>query len=73
VARLLQPDIIIITDWVIIVMLDGDVSHLTTKDFDQVYEPGHDTWLLMDALKEYLPEYLIKLSPISTVLCLEVG
>jgi len=46
-----------------------DISHLTVKDFNNVYEPAEDTFLLMDAL-EADKTTLLNLKPI---VCLEVG
>jgi len=29
---------------------DPDMDHLTSQDFDNVYEPNDDTWLFVDSL-----------------------
>ncbi|KAF9786059.1 S-adenosyl-L-methionine-dependent methyltransferase [Thelephora terrestris] len=46
-----------------------DLSHLTRKDYDLVYEPAEDTFILLDALEQDAEE-LKRLRP---SLCLEVG
>lgn len=44
-------------------------NHIDSKDFDHVYEPAEDSFLLIDALEKDL-EYLSSKKPI---FCLEVG
>ncbi|OAD77104.1 hypothetical protein PHYBLDRAFT_123093 [Phycomyces blakesleeanus NRRL 1555(-)] len=46
-----------------------DLSHLTTKDFDRLYEPAEDTFLLLDALEEDATW----LQSNNSRLCLEIG
>ncbi|KAI9309469.1 S-adenosyl-L-methionine-dependent methyltransferase [Cunninghamella echinulata] len=46
-----------------------DLSHLSAKDFDNIYEPAEDTFLLLDALEE--DQELIK--SLKPSLCLEIG
>jgi len=46
-----------------------DLSHLTESDYDQVYQPAEDSFLLLDALEQELP-HLLSLHPSIAV---EVG
>ena len=40
-----------------------DYSHLTTKDYESVYEPLEDTFLFLDALEKDI-NYLNSLNPL---------
>ena len=44
-------------------------SHLTSEDYNYVYEPSEDTFLLLDALEIELP-YLLEKKPLT---CVEIG
>ncbi|KAL0072230.1 S-adenosylmethionine-dependent methyltransferase [Marasmius tenuissimus] len=46
-----------------------DISHLTVKDYDLIYEPAEDTFLLLDALEQDSDE----LKALSPSTCLEIG
>ncbi|KAJ8021012.1 HemK methyltransferase family member 2 [Holothuria leucospilota] len=46
-----------------------DYSHLSVTDFDDIYEPAEDSFLLLDALEKDV-DFLNSLSPL---ICLEVG
>ncbi|KAI7907447.1 S-adenosyl-L-methionine-dependent methyltransferase [Cokeromyces recurvatus] len=46
-----------------------DLSHIKKNDFDKVYEPAEDTFLLLDALEE--DDRLIK--SLKPCICLEIG
>ncbi|KAG6891049.1 hypothetical protein C0995_014137 [Termitomyces sp. Mi166 len=46
-----------------------DLSHLTAKDYDHVYEPAEDTFLLLDALEEDERE----LKDLNPSISLEIG
>lgn len=47
-----------------------DFSHLTTKDYEHIYEPAEDTFLLLDALEKDLTNILTIQKPLVAV---EVG
>lgn len=55
------------------------LGHLTYQDFEHVYEPAEDTYLLLDALQYELkqiksnPLSLINRSELDAVFCLEIG
>lgn len=46
-----------------------DLSHATHADYDEVYEPAEDSFLLMDALEKDV----VFLTSIKPLICLEVG
>ncbi len=46
-----------------------DISHLTTKDYDKVYEPAEDSFLFLDALQEEA-DFIQSIRPL---ICLEIG
>ncbi|PVG03263.1 S-adenosyl-L-methionine-dependent methyltransferase [Serendipita vermifera] len=46
-----------------------DLSHLTRKDYENIYEPSEDTFILLDALEKDV-EFLKEKNP---RLCLEIG
>jgi len=50
------------------------LAHLSYRDYDHVYEPSHDTYLLLDALQYELqqlqPHFRDRTAPI---ICLEIG
>ncbi|KIJ45657.1 hypothetical protein M422DRAFT_59809 [Sphaerobolus stellatus SS14] len=46
-----------------------DLSHLTYKDYDHVYEPAEDTFILLDALEQDADE----LKELKPTICLEIG
>ncbi|PLW41911.1 hypothetical protein PCANC_13719 [Puccinia coronata f. sp. avenae] len=46
-----------------------DLSHLTSRDFEDVYEPAEDTFILLDAL-DADARCLVKFRP---TICLEIG
>ena len=50
---------------------DPDLSHIRTEDFQHVYEPCEDSFLMMDALKLDLVFMRSRLS--AAPLCLEIG
>lgn len=47
-----------------------DLSHLTTADFEDVYEPSDDTYLFLDAL---LSEEQFILQHVQPRVCIEIG
>merc|ERR1712126_551118 len=46
-----------------------DISHLTASDYDSVYEPAEDSFLLMDALEQDID----RLTQVPPATCVEVG
>ena len=49
---------------------DPDLSHLSSADYEHVYEPAEDSYLMMDALHAERP-FLI--SRFAQPVCVEVG
>ena len=49
---------------------DPDLSHLTSADYADVYEPAEDSYLMMDALHAEMP---FLLSRFAQPVCVEVG
>ncbi|SAM01838.1 hypothetical protein [Absidia glauca] len=46
-----------------------DLSHLTSEDYEKVYEPAEDTFLLLDALEQDQQQ----LQSLQPSICLEIG
>ncbi|KAF8807281.1 S-adenosyl-L-methionine-dependent methyltransferase [Phlegmacium glaucopus] len=46
-----------------------DISHLTKKDYDEIYEPAEDTFLLLDGLEADAEA----LKDLRATVCLEIG
>ncbi|CEO96426.1 Methyltransferase small domain-containing protein [Plasmodiophora brassicae] len=49
---------------------DPDVAHLTSADFDHVYEMGEDTFLLMSVLDDHIAALCANAAP---RVCVEIG
>jgi release factor glutamine methyltransferase len=48
---------------------DPELEHLSSKDFENVYEPNTDTFAFVDALEKDL-ESILSIKP---TFCLEIG
>jgi release factor glutamine methyltransferase len=48
---------------------DPDISHLKTKDFDDVYEPSDDTYIFVDGLEKDFES----IKSINPKICFEIG
>lgn len=46
-----------------------NISHITAEDYDHVYEPSEDSFLLIDALEEEI-NFIKSLNP---TICVEIG
>lgn len=46
-----------------------DISHLTSKDYEHIYEPAEDSFLFLDALEKDR-DYILSLRP---TICFEIG
>lgn len=53
-----------------VVIPTPDLTHLSSKDYQVVYEPSEDTFLLLDALNKERRYILDELQP---KVCLEIG
>src|SRR4051794_9260568 len=64
--------------------LDPDLSHLTSADYEQIYEPSEDTYLMFDALHSDAEWIRTTLKPnhshgvengtgLSVPICFEIG
>lgn len=49
---------------------DPDISHLSSKDFKNIYEPDTDTWIFVDSLEQEM-DYICK--TVKPNICVEIG
>jgi release factor glutamine methyltransferase len=49
---------------------DPDISHLSLKDYNNIYEPNTDTWIFVDSLEQE-KDYIF--NTVKPSICVEVG